>query len=159
MGSHAVSAGEVSSYEARRKLAKEALESADVESLADVETRSGFSLHGDNGYDYSMLAVELLAAYGGESSLIGFYTSLELDVTWEERFESVFGVSADEFYARFEAHEDAGFPTPQAVFEPRELSERAALIALYRATDVSELDEELELSERRACRRMVRRYR
>ena len=93
MGWHAVSAGEVGSYEARRKLAKEALDSADVESLADIETRSGFSLHGDNGYHYSMLAVELLAAYGGESSLIGFYTSLELDVTWEERFESVFGIS------------------------------------------------------------------
>ena len=56
-------------------------------------------------------------------------------MTWEERFEVVFGISAEEFYATFEAHQEAGFPTPKAAFGPGELSERATLIALYRATD------------------------
>ncbi len=135
LGWHAVSADGVSSYEARRKLAKEALDSVELDTLKDLETRDGFDLHGDNGFHYSMLAVELLAAYVGQSSLIGYYTSLELEVTWEERFEVVFGISAEEFYATFEAHREAGFPTPKAASIPGELSERAALIALYRATD------------------------
>ena len=135
LGWHAVSAAGTISYEARRKLAKEALDSVEPETLKDLGTRGGFNLRGENGFHYSMLAVELLAAYVGQSSLIGFYTSLELEVTWEERFEVVFGISAEEFYATFEAHQEAGFPTPKAAFGPGELSERAALIALYRATD------------------------
>ena len=135
LGWHAVSADGVSSYEARRRLAKEALDSVELDTLKDLETRDGFDLHGDNGFHYSMLAVELLAAYVGQSSLIGFYTSLGLEVTWAERFEVVFGISAEEFYATFKAHQEAGFPTPKAAFGPGELSERAALIALYRATD------------------------
>ena len=135
LGWHAVSADGVSSYEARRRLAKEALGSVELDTLKDLETRDGFDLHGDNGFHYSMLAVELLAAYVGQSSLIGFYTSLGLEVTWAERFEVVFGISAEEFYATFKAHQEAGFPTPKAAFGPGELSERATLIALYRATD------------------------
>lgn len=135
LGWHAVSADGTISYEARRKLAKEALDSVELDTLKDLGTRGGFSLHGDNGFHYSMLAVDLLASHVGQSSLIGFYTSLELDVTWEERFESVFGISGEEFYATFEAHQEAGFPTPSAAFGPNELSERAALIALYGATD------------------------
>ncbi len=135
LGWHAVSAGGLSSYEARRRIAQKVLESVDVEGLEDLETRSDFRLHEGVGFDYSMLAAELLAVHGGQRSLIEFYTTLELDVPWEEQFERVFGLAADEFHVRFEAYQDARFPIPKAVFDPVELAERAALVALYRATD------------------------
>ena len=135
MGWQAVSAGGSTMYEARRRLAREALESTDLAGLEDLETRSDFRLHEGVGFDYSMLAAELLAVQSGQRSLIEFYTTLEPGVSWAEQFESVFGMGTSEFHGRFEAYEDAGFPLPKAVFDPVELSERAALVALYRATD------------------------
>ena len=61
-------------------------------------------------YDCGMIAVELLASHVGLGALTDFYTMLHPDDTWQQAFETAFGMSIDEFYDLFEEHRAAGFP-------------------------------------------------
>ena len=79
------------------------------DSLEAMETSQGFySIY--NSYDYAMLAVELLASRSGQSSLFQYYASLKPGTTWQDAFNSVFGMTVEEFYDLFEQHRAAGFP-------------------------------------------------
>ena len=80
------------------------------EPLSDMETQTGFSGVGGSKYKYSLLAAELLASRTGERALIHYYTLTQPGTTWQEAFESAFGMTVEEFYELFEAHRAAGFP-------------------------------------------------
>ncbi len=61
-------------------------------------------------YDYSLLAAELLASRTGEKSLFRFLEIQSTSGTWQEAFQTAFGMTVEEFYELFEEHRAAGFP-------------------------------------------------
>ena len=89
-----------------------------------------------DSYDYSMMAVELLASYKGDGAILDYWASLDPGAVWETQFRKAFGISVDEFYARFNEHAGAGFPKlePDVDMCPSVAGDRAALAALYNAT-------------------------
>ena len=79
-------------------------------SLKELEIWTGFVESRGGPYDYSQMAVELLASYAGQNSLIHYYTLTQPGTTWQEAFQAVFGMTVEEFYELFEEHRAAGFP-------------------------------------------------
>ena len=77
--------------------------------LEEIETLTGFQSKYNSG-DHSVLAVELLASRSGQSSLFQYYASLKPGTTWQDAFNSAFGMTVDQFYDLFEKHRAAGFP-------------------------------------------------
>ena len=80
--------------------------------LKDSDLSLEFFEHnlGLGSYDYGILAAEYLASIAGESSILGFYGSLQPDKPWQESFQEAFGLESGEFYNRFEEHQNKGFP-------------------------------------------------
>ncbi len=67
----------------------------------------------DTGAPYSLgyLAVErLIADYGGERALLQFWDEQSKGATWQSAFQSAFGISLSNFYAKFEAYRREQFP-------------------------------------------------
>ena len=64
--------------------------------LKELATWDGFEKYGSDRYRYSMLAVELLASYKGQRSLLDYYASLKAGTTWKNQFEEVFGITVDD---------------------------------------------------------------
>ena len=62
-------------------------------------------------YRCGLMAVELLVSQVGQNALTDFFTMLHPDNTWQETFQTAFGMSVDEFYREFEEHRATGFPT------------------------------------------------
>lgn len=132
----ALAMGGVVPYEQSRQRLLRQSQRVDVR-LRETETYNG--LRGGPGrYDMAAMASELLATGAGEESLITFWTLLRPGTSWQEAFETTFGMTVDEFYRRFEAHRADGFPelelpdiAPQA---PLAASDREALSALYEST-------------------------
>lgn len=105
--------------------------------LIDTETYDGLKA-GPGRYQMAAMASELLAAEAGEEALLTFWTLMGPDTTWQEAFETAFGMKIDDFYPLFEKHRAAGFPeldlpdiTPRI---PLAEADREALTALYRST-------------------------
>ena len=72
-------------------------------------------------YGYFVLAAELLASQAGEDALIEYFTLLQPGTTWEEAFQTAFGMTVEEFYVLFEAYRAAGYPEvdfPERVDDP-----------------------------------------
>ncbi|MDE2992810.1 MAG: hypothetical protein OXU67_02910 [Chloroflexota bacterium] len=89
-----------------------------------------------NSYDYAMLAVELLVSERGDASYLEYYRSLQPGTTWPAQFQKAFGISVEDFYAKFAAHAAARFPLLAGMGATcPESPDRAALVALYNATD------------------------
>ena len=63
-------------------------------------------------YPFLLLAAELLASRSGEDALIRFFSLGQPGTTWQEAFETAFGMTVAEFYELFEEHRAAGFPDP-----------------------------------------------
>ena len=61
-------------------------------------------------YPFLLLAAELLASRSGEDALIRFFSLGQPGTTWQEGFETAFGMPVKEFYELFEEHRAAGFP-------------------------------------------------
>ncbi len=63
-------------------------------------------MEGYNEVNYAVanLAVDWLVQLAGESSLLEYYRQRYSYGTWQEAFESAFGMGVDEFYASFAAH-------------------------------------------------------
>ena len=78
--------------------------------LSELETMVGIRAARGSTYSYFLLAAELLASRTGQSSLIHYYTLLPPGTTWQEAFETTFGMTVEEFYVLFEEHRAAGFP-------------------------------------------------
>ena len=96
-------------YEERRDQVINLARRVDV-TLKETETYDGL-LAGSGRFDLAALAAELLAAESSEAALIEFWTLLEPGATWQEAFETAFGMTVDEFYPLFERHWANGFPT------------------------------------------------
>ncbi len=69
-----------------------------------------FAQDGFCEYLCGALAIELLASIVGQRHIVDFYTLQQLDRTWQETFEDVYGISVPDFYALYDQHRDAGFP-------------------------------------------------
>ena len=78
--------------------------------LPEMETRAGITAARGSTYKLFLLAAELLASGTGQSSLINYNTLLQPGTTWQQAFETAFGMPVDEFYELFEEHRAAGFP-------------------------------------------------
>ena len=78
--------------------------------LRGMETWEG----GLKGYSYDLplLGAELLASYAGEDALLRLYMLQRPGTTWQEAFQSAFGMTVGEFYQLFEEHVAADFPDP-----------------------------------------------
>ena len=79
-------------------------------SLNNLETWTDITEARGSTYSLFLLAAELLASYAGERALIDYYVLLQPGTTWQQAFESAFGMTVEEFYVLFEAHRSAGFP-------------------------------------------------
>ena len=75
--------------------------------LSEMEKKDG--LH-RVPYPFLLLAAELLASRSGEDALIRFFSLGQPGTTWQEGFETAFGMPVKEFYELFEEHRAAGFP-------------------------------------------------
>ena len=95
-------------------------------------------LDGPGRFALATMGAEFLAAKAGEEALMTFWTLLGPGTTWQEAFNTAFGMTIDDFYSLFEEHRAAGFPAPDlpgAVPRfPLAETDRAALTALYNAT-------------------------
>ena len=102
-------AGGVLSYDTKR--ANSVSHAKNMEKpLRGMETWEG----GLKGYSYDLplLGAELLASYAGEDALLRFYMLQRPGTTWQEAFQSAFGMTVEEFYELFEEHRAAGFLEP-----------------------------------------------
>lgn len=129
----ALAMGGIVPYQQSRERLVRQSQRVEVE-LEDTETYDGLRA-GPGRYDMAAMASELLAAEAGEETLITFWTLLGPDTSWQEAFETTFGMTIDEFYRRFEAHRADGFPelelpdiAPQI---PLAKADREALTTLY----------------------------
>ena len=68
----------------------------------------------------AFLAIDYLAEQTGATKPIDYFTAARRSTStgFAEDFQSVFGISPDEFYRYFAAHRAAGFPQPGAPFGP-----------------------------------------
>ena len=124
-------------YDRRRELFRQRASAVDAP-LPDLETY-GALLPVQAGYDLSTMAAELLASRAGEESVITYWQLLRPGTTWQEAFETAFGMTVEEFYPLFADHRAAGFPTvdlPALGLTLDELPQvdREALVAFYNAT-------------------------
>ena len=62
-------------------------------------------------YRLGFLATDYLVGQTGETALADFFTTASRYSSFEESFQSVFGISLDAFYRNFAAHRAAGFPS------------------------------------------------
>ena len=85
--------------------------------LSDAETQSGYESM-RSARQHSFLAVELLAEQAGPESMMGYFASLRTGVTWQEAFESAFGMAVEEFYQLFDERSAAGFTRPRCPLLP-----------------------------------------
>ena len=102
-------AGGVLSYDTKR--ANSVSHAKNMEKpLRGMETWEG----GLKGYSYDLplMGAELLASYAGEDALLRFYMLQRPGTTWQEAFQSAFGMTVGEFYQLFEEHVAADFPDP-----------------------------------------------
>lgn len=80
--------------------------------LSQLETKAGATLAG-KGSEYSLgfKAVEYLEKdYGGRPAILKFFGRLNRGDTWKGAFVDAFGISAAQFYDRFEEYRHANFP-------------------------------------------------
>ena len=99
-------------YESERLRRQESIENANgTRSVLPVlESRDGFfgRYYADA---HSFLAAELLASTSGPEALARFFKPVQFGVSWKRIFQTVFGMSVDEFYGLFDAHLAAGGPS------------------------------------------------
>ena len=91
------------------------------------------------GYELGAMAVELLVSRSSVHALTTYRRALGPSTSWQEEFESAFGMTIDEFYTLFEEHRADGFPELDlpniAPRVPLAEVDREALTALYRSTN------------------------
>ncbi len=133
----ALTKGAVYFYDERRRRSSETASAVDTP-LSEIETYKTV-LATQGSYQLGEMAVELLAASAGEEAVMAYWTLLNPETSWQEAFETTFGMTISEFYVLFEQHRAAGFPKvdlPSIGPPIEELPQvdRPALVALYNAT-------------------------
>ena len=108
----ALSKADLMPYESERLRRQGFIESAKRTRnvLAALESRDDF-FDRDNADVHSFLAAELLASTAGPEALARFFERVQFGVSWKRIFQTVFGMSVDEFYGLFDAHLAAGIPS------------------------------------------------
>ena len=81
--------------------------------LAELETYAGYYKPGLPPHQYGFLAAELLTEQAGIGSIFAYYASLSTGTSWQQAFETAFGITVDEFYQLFEERRAAGFTRPR----------------------------------------------
>ena len=86
------------------------------DSLESIATVEGFFFSGKTGdevfmsYVLGRFAAELLInEYGGLKVVTEFYRAIDEETTWQEAFESTFGIDIDTFYQEFREYREGGF--------------------------------------------------
>ena len=82
--------------------------------VGDLAPLSGTYPYDDGGRALAFLAIDYLAAQTDATKPIDYFTTERLSPAFESHFQSVFGISPDDFYRYFAAHRAAGFPRPGA---------------------------------------------
>ena len=108
-GMAALAQGGIRPYEQRRQQHLSWALRVDV-SLKETETYNGL-LGGPGRFDLAGLAAELLASQSSAAALIRYWTLLGPDTTWQQAFQTAFGMTIDDFYTRFADHRANGYPT------------------------------------------------
>ena len=82
--------------------------------LRSTETYNGLKAADGVGYPLGFMAVDFLVENFGDlpalPALVSFYDAIGPDTTWQDAFQSTFGISIDEFYIEFEAYRLEHFP-------------------------------------------------
>ena len=81
--------------------------------LSEAETPAGYNSM-RQPRQYAFLAAELLESQASEGALGAYFASLRLGTTWQEAFQTAFGMTVEEFYQLFEERRKAEFPNPNA---------------------------------------------
>ncbi len=72
--------------------------------LSSTSTSEGFNVNHWDSRALGFLALELLAERAGEAALFDYYRLLPESESWEDAFESAFGMAVDDFYEAFEVY-------------------------------------------------------
>ena len=75
-----------------------------TQSLSTISTLARYNDYYSASQALSFLALEWLAEQAGDPALFEYYRRLPASSTWEEAFESAFGLTIDEFYEAFEVY-------------------------------------------------------
>ncbi len=78
--------------------------------LEEIEEYDAFLSPGTPGYHLGFVAADWLVDHSSEEAVLGFFRTLSGDGTWEEAFESAFGIGSSDFYEEFEAYRNAVAP-------------------------------------------------
>ncbi len=78
--------------------------------LEEIEEYDAFLSPGTPGYHLGFVAANWLVDHSSEEAVLGFFRTLSGDGTWEEAFESAFGIGSSDFYEEFEAYRAAVAP-------------------------------------------------
>ena len=78
--------------------------------LKDLTTVDDFKRFGLYGFVFAMLAGELLAERTSQTALLDYYSSWNPETMWQQQFETVFGITIDEFYDEFIIFARSEFP-------------------------------------------------
>ncbi len=78
--------------------------------LEEIEEYDAFLSPGTPGYHLGFVAADWLVDHSSEEAVLGFFRTLSGDGTWEEAFESAFGIGSSDFYEEFEAYRAAVAP-------------------------------------------------
>ena len=104
----ALAKGGIWPYHQRRRHWSNEADAADVR-LGEMETYNVL-LNGHGRWGLAVLGAEFLAAESSEEALFTYWALLGPETTWQQAFETSFGMTIGEFYGRFEEHRAAGFP-------------------------------------------------
>ena len=78
--------------------------------LREMETTLFIHDYASPNYNVAHLAIDRLIALAGGDFTFEYYSRRGSYETWQEAFEAVFGISAGDFYASFEAHRAQAAP-------------------------------------------------
>ena len=78
--------------------------------LREMETTLFIHDFASPNYNVAHLAIDRLIALAGGDLTFEYYSRRGSYETWQEAFEAVFGISAEDFYASFEAHRAQAAP-------------------------------------------------
>lgn len=88
--------------------------------LSSMEVLSGLNAAGGTGYPLGLMACDFLASdsqprFSVIQSLVSFWNAIGKGKTWQQAFQTVFGMSVADFYFRFDQYRLASFPPAQTL--------------------------------------------
>ena len=78
--------------------------------LEEIDEYDAFHSRGTFAYRLGFLATDWLVDHSSGEAVLDFFKTLSGDGTWEEAFESAFGIASSDFHEEFEAYRNAVAP-------------------------------------------------